>query len=187
MVVPAESFVEQLELKHQKTNYQADQRPNRYDDWPFSNKRRLRNQLLPPEGLPPITAADVFRFQGAQPTSSVDRCIPVEYQELPQDAELHTPRSNVFPTPANSPEYTKDIDSEVQSEKLHQGLPSLFKKQPLEGDSVKPKTYSILGNKSQTSILQQMFKPAENRTPQSLFPRTSDPTPNKAGLLAGSK
>lgn len=188
VVVPTESFVEQLDLKHQKANYQVDQRTNRYDDWPFSNKRRLRNQLLPPPGLPPPTAAELFqgRFQGAHPTSTVDRCIPPEYQELPQDAELHNPRSNGFPTPANSPEDTRDIDIKIQSDELHQGSPNLFKKQPLEGESVKPKKYSILGNKSQTSVFQQMFKPAEN-PPQSPFPRPSNPTPNKAGLLAGSK
>jgi len=84
----ADSFFSAVEQKKLDSKSCVDQSDIKNEEWPFPHKRRIRNQLLPPEGLLPITAADVFRFKNSLPISTTDRCLPVEYQKLPQDAEL---------------------------------------------------------------------------------------------------
>ncbi|KAK3696220.1 hypothetical protein RRG08_027663 [Elysia crispata] len=62
----------QTELKRKSSEF------SQFSDG-FANLNESINQLIPPIGCTPPTAADILKSKGNYPTREVDACKPVEY------------------------------------------------------------------------------------------------------------
>ncbi|XP_012939554.1 uncharacterized protein LOC101858347 [Aplysia californica] len=179
-VVPADSFPEEQELQREEERSAL---RRTHDIW-----HRRRNQLVPPADIPPPTAADVFRFNHAQPSCPVDSCLPVEYQDLPPDAELLTPRQQRahLLCPAGHPKTeTGDVFrfSRVQPDHFNPDRASWLRTQVLEGEQLKSRNQCVLnpevGDQIPQAFPSNLSTSVECRPLSSPISRPPNPTPNQ--------